>query len=183
MPQELPIRILGDLILRTKSQEIALDDPQLTDLKPNMIHTMYLRDGVGLAANQVGIAKRIVVIDPDWARDDVMEQDPIEMINPVIHSREGEQQSEEGCISLPDIFAKVNRAQKISYSYTQPDGTRVSDTAEGFVAVVIQHELDHLDAVVFTAHLGTLARLKILPKLRELKAKAVDGVNIRQDTV
>lgn len=179
MPQELAIRILGDNTLRTKSREVALDEPGLKDFIQDLTHTMYLRDGVGLAANQVGEALKIFVIDPYWASKEGAEKNPIVMINPRIISREGEQVYEEGCISLPDIFGKVQRANVIEYEYLDTEGKLQKRRAEGYEAVVIQHEYDHLEGVVFTDRLSTLSRLRVLPKLKALESRAVDGVNIR----
>lgn len=179
MPKELPIRILGDAILRTKSRNVALDEPYLKDFIQDLTHTMYLRDGVGLAANQVGEALKIFVIDPYWASEEGAEKNPIVLINPRILSREGEQVYEEGCISLPDIFAKVQRANIIEYEYLDQEGNLHTERAEGYEAVIIQHEYDHLEGVVFTDHLSTLSRLRVLPKLKALESRAVDGVNIR----
>ncbi|MDD2230153.1 MAG: peptide deformylase [Candidatus Cloacimonetes bacterium] len=178
-PRLLPVRLYGDTILRTKLTECDVNDPALQELIPDLIYTMYERDGVGLASNQIGSHFRVFVIDPDWAREDA-EPNPIVMINPVIETREGEVMNEEGCISLPGIFANVHRAVKISYSYSDPEGNRIQDTTEGFKAVVIQHEYDHLEGIVFTDRVGTLTKLKLKRKLNELAAQAVDGVNIME---
>lgn len=178
MPKTLAIRILGDAILRQKLKEADPNDPFLKSFLPDLIHTMYERDGVGLAANQVGVDLRIFVIDPWWSREGE-EREPQVMINPTIDKMEGEQIGEEGCISLPDLYANVPRALKIDYSYTSPDGTRVQASAEGYEAVVIQHEYDHLEGVVFTDRISTLAKLKLKRRLKEMEAEAKDGVNIR----
>ncbi|MCK9309075.1 MAG: peptide deformylase [Candidatus Cloacimonetes bacterium] len=178
-PRLLPVRLYGDNILRTKLSECDVNDPALHEFISDLSFTMYERDGVGLAANQVGSHFRVFVIDPDWAREDI-EPNPIVMINPVIESREGEADNEEGCISLPGIFANVHRAVKISYSYTDPQGNRIQETAEGFKAVVIQHEYDHLEGFVFTDRVGTLAKLRLKRRLNEIAATAVDGINIME---
>lgn len=175
----LPIRLYGDDILRQKLAECDLQDPALQDFIPDLIYTMYERDGVGLAANQVGSTLRVFVIDPGISEEDA-EPNPIVMINPVIETREGEINGDEGCISLPGIFAPVNRAKKISYSFTDLEGKRVSETAEGYKAVVIQHEYDHLEGILFTDHLGTLARLKVKRHLKEIASTAVNGTNIME---
>ncbi|PKN72942.1 MAG: peptide deformylase [Candidatus Cloacimonetes bacterium HGW-Cloacimonetes-3] len=178
-PVLLPVRLYGDEILRTKLKECDVFDPALQAFIPDLVHTMYERDGVGLAANQVGSHFRVFVIDPAWAREDAS-PNPIVMINPIIESREGEVDNEEGCISLPGIFAYVHRAVRISYSYSDPQGNRLHETAEGFKAVVIQHEYDHLEGIVFTDRIGILAKLKLKRKLNELVARAVNGVNIME---
>lgn len=148
-PQLLPARLYGDNILRTKLPEVDPLNPALQSFIPDLIYTMYERDGVGLAANQVGSTFRVFVIDPYWSHEDA-EPDPIVMINPIIESREGEIEGEEGCISLPGVYAKVHRAARITYSYTDVKGERHTDTVEGFPAVVIQHEYDHLEGIVLS---------------------------------
>lgn len=178
MPTILPIRILGDAILRTKLQPADPQDPFLKSFLPDLIQTMYERDGVGLAANQVGVNLRIFAIDPWWGREDE-EQNPRVLINPEILSMEGEQIGEEGCISLPEIYANVPRALKITYRYLTPEGESITATAEGFEAVVIQHEYDHLDGIVFTDRISSLAKLKLKRKLKDMEAQAQDGVNLR----
>ena len=103
------------------------------------------------------------------------------MINPEITKREGEQIYEEGCISLPGIFANVNRALHIEYCYTNLSGERISAEAEGYEAVVIQHEYDHLEGIVFTDRVNTLTKLKLSRKLKDMQAKAVNGINIADE--
>ncbi len=178
-PKLLPIRLYGDEILKRKLEECDYQDPALQELIPDLTYTMYQRDGVGLAANQVGSVFRVFVVDPYWARDDG-KPNPIVMINPVIESKQGEIEGEEGCISLPGIYANVHRAARIDYSYTTPEGERIQASAEGFEAVVIQHEYDHLEGIVFTDKIGTLSKLKLKRKLNELAAKAVNGSNIME---
>lgn len=180
MAKTLPIHILGDNILRKTLKEVNINDPFLKGFIPDLIKTMYERDGVGLAANQVGVDLRIFVIDPYWAQEDG-KKNPIVMINPEIHSFRGEQIAEEGCISLPGIYAKVPRALSIEYSYYNLDGHKISANAESYEAIVIQHEFDHLNGVVFTDRVSTLAKLKLSRKLKEMQAKAVNGVNIASD--
>ena len=179
MAKLLPVRIFGDDILRKKLKDVDLKDPDLPRYIEDLTYTMYERDGVGLASSQVGEDKRLFVIDPWWGGDEDAEHKPVVMINPEILEKEGEQVGDEGCISLPDIFAKVHRAYKIRYRYTTPQGKVVEAEAEGYEAIVIQHEYDHLNGVLFTDHLSTLARLKVLHKLKELEKSAVNGVNIR----
>ncbi|HPA24684.1 MAG TPA: peptide deformylase [Candidatus Cloacimonas sp.] len=176
-PKNLPVRLYGDEFLRKKLPELELNTPGLQEFIQDFIYTMYARDGVGLAANQVGSLYRMIVIDPDrenkWDK-----KNPIVMINPVIESRESEVVYEEGCISLPEIFADISRSKRITYSYTDLKGNRQTESAEGLKAVIIQHECDHLDGILFIDHLGTISRLKIMHKLKKLQARAVDGQNI-----
>lgn len=176
----LPVRIYGDNILREKAKPVKQMDDKFKALVRDMIYTMYQRDGVGLAANQVGSTQRVFVIDMDWSKED-SEPDPVVLINPVIESGEGEYEMEEGCISLPGIYAKVKRFNRIRYSYTDLDGKQHSEEAEGYKAVVIQHENDHLNGILFTDRIGKLSLLKIKRKLNELLKYAENGVNIRTD--
>lgn len=179
-PVLLPIRILGDDILRQKAVEVSEINAEIKDFARDLTHTMYLRDGVGLAAPQVGKSIRMFVIDPG-RRDDDVSKNPIVMINPVIEESEGESYSDEGCISVPDVFAEVKRHQKIKISYTDLDGKRHTEEVSDFVATVIQHEYDHLEGVLFIDRIKALAKLKNSVKIRQILSTAKDGVNILKE--
>jgi peptide deformylase len=174
----LPIHVYGDSVLRCKAEEIKSVDAELLEFAEALTRTMYARDGVGLAAPQVGASKRMIVVDPHWARDG-KSKEPLVMLNPVIKESNGETETEEGCISLPGIYAKVIRPSDITVSYTGLDNERHTLKLSGYPAVVVQHEYDHLEGVLFIDRLGTVARLRLKLKLKELERKAVDGVNIR----
>lgn len=137
------VRQMGDPILRKTSREI----PEITDriklLLDDMVDTMYDSDGVGLAAVQVGILKRAIVIDP---RDEV---GLIKMINPVIIEKNGEQEGVEGCLSVPNFNATVKRPFQIKVEYLDEEGQKKQIEATGLKAVVICHEVDHLNGVLF----------------------------------
>ena len=180
LPEVLPIRIYGDVMLRVKALPVKHFDDKLHKFVRDLTHTMYKRDGLGLAANQVGSNHRIFVIDTEWSKED-NEPNPVVMINPVILTSIGEYEMEEGCISVPDIFAKVKRFNKIKYIYTDIAGIEHEEEAEGFKAVVIQHEYDHLNGVLFIDKLGKLSLLKIKRKLNAIMSTAVNGKNIRED--
>ncbi len=177
-PEILPVRIYGDDILRRKADEVSRIDEDLLDYIADLTHTMYKRDGVGLASPQVGVSKRIFVIDPYWSREG-RSKEPIVMINPVIESLGGETETEEGCISVPGVYGYVTRASEITVSHTNLQGERITTVFSGFPAVVVQHEYDHLDGILFVDRLGTIARLKLKFKLKELARTTVDGENIR----
>lgn len=179
-PKLLDVRVFGDDILRQQAQPVTQFDNALRSLVQDMIYTMYERDGVGLAGNQVGQTKRVFVIDMDWTREDGR-PNPVVLINPVIESGEGEYEMEEGCISVPGIFAKVRRFNKIRFTYYDVNGREHKEEAEGYKAVVIQHENDHLNGVLFVDKLSKLAMLKIKRKLNAILKSAVNGVNIRTD--
>lgn len=179
-PHLLPVRVYGDVILRIKSLPVKEFDDKLREFARDLTHTMYQRDGVGLAANQVGSTQRVFVIDTCWSREEG-EPTPIVMVNPVIHEGEGEYEMEEGCISVPGIYAKVKRYNYIKYSYFDTCGIEHKGEAEGYDAVVIQHEYDHLDGILFVDRLSKLSMLKIKRKLNAIMSTAENGQNIRTE--
>lgn len=146
------LRLEGDEILSKKSREIEKIDDKLQVLIDDMIDTMHKFNGVGLAAVQVGILKRVVVID---LYDD---NGPVAMINPVILKTKGNHKVDEGCLSFPNKFAKVMRPEEVVAEYTDRDGKRIKVKANDLFAQAICHELDHLDGEVFVNKMipGTL---------------------------
>ena len=137
------LRLEGDEILKKKSREIETIDEKIQTLIDDMIETMHKYNGVGLAAVQVGILKRVIVID---LYDD---NGPIVMINPVIIKEKGEQEVDEGCLSFPNQFAKVVRPAEVAAEYTNRDGKRMKVKAKELLAQAISHEVDHLNGEVF----------------------------------
>ena len=137
------LRLEGDEILSKKSREVEVIDEKTQQLIDDMIETMHKYNGVGLAAVQVGILKRIVVID---LYDD---KGPIVLINPVIIKTKGEQEVEEGCLSFPNQFAKIIRPAEVIAEYTDRDGKRMRVKAKELLAQAISHEIDHLNGEVF----------------------------------
>ena len=137
------LRLEGDEILKKKSREVEEIDQKIQVLIDDMIETMHKYNGVGLAAVQVGILKRVIVID---LYDD---NGPIVMINPVIIKTKGEQEVEEGCLSFPNQFAKVIRPAEVVAEYTDRDGKRMRVKAKELLAQAISHEVDHLNGEVF----------------------------------
>ena len=135
------IRYDKDEVLRKRSREVETIDNKIRELALDMIDTMYKYDGVGLAAPQVGILKRIIVIDPGTG--------PKVLINPVIKKTSGMQTSEEGCLSYPNVFGNVDRPQTITVEYFDIDGNKKKLKAEDFETVILSHEIDHLDGIVF----------------------------------
>ncbi len=179
-PTLLPIHVYGDDTLRKKAKAVEVFDEDLKRLVRDMVHTMYIRDGVGLAAPQVGKDVSLFVVDTQWSKEGGTPL-PRVMINPKIIESEGEIEHEEGCISIPGIYAYVHRPSKIRYSYYDLNGRYHEAIAEDFEAVVIQHENDHLHGVLFIDHISSLSKLKLKLKLKEIAKTAVDGVNIRDD--
>lgn len=136
------IRIIGDDILRKKCRKVETIDDKIKTLMDDMLETMYYEEGVGLAAPQIGILKRIVVIDVD-------DGNIYKMINPEIISSSGEEVMEEGCLSVPDNRGDVVRPSKVKARYTDENGELKEIEAEGLLARCICHELDHLDGILF----------------------------------
>lgn len=136
------IRINDDPILRKKAREIDEITDRIRTLQQDMIETMYEAEGVGLAANQVGVLRRIVVID--------LGDGPITMINPVIVDENGCQTGLEGCLSVPDVNGNVPRPEKVRVEFTDIDGNAQVLEGEGMMARAICHEVDHLNGILFT---------------------------------
>ena len=137
------LRYEGDEILKKKSREVEVIDDKIQILIDDMIETMHKYNGVGLAAVQVGILKRVVVIDLYDVKG------PIVFINPVITKTKGEQEVEEGCLSFPNEFAKVIRPAEVTAEYTDRNGKRMRVKAKELLAQAISHEVDHLNGEVF----------------------------------
>jgi peptide deformylase len=137
------LRYEGDEILRKKSKEVSVVDDKIRTLLDDLVETMYENDGVGLAAPQVGILKRAVVID-------VEDGNVYKMVNPKIIKRSGEQIGQEGCLSVPETKGIVRRPMNVTVEYTDENGKQVILDAEDILARCICHEVDHLDGILFT---------------------------------
>lgn len=148
---KLKILVAGDPLLRRVSEPVTKIDKKLQRLLKDMAETMYDAEGVGLAAPQVGINKRIVVIDVGD------ELGLLEMINPEITLREGSAVGPECCLSVPDFEGEVERATHIECEFTDRTGKRLKLTADGLLAICVQHELDHLEGVLFVDKAQTLS--------------------------
>jgi peptide deformylase len=144
-----------DPLLKQVSQPVSVFDEALQKLAGDMAETMYAAPGVGLAAPQVGILQRLIVMDcgPKDAAPQL-----IRAVNPQIIAREGETFEEEGCLSVPAYYARVPRSAKVQVRYQDLEGEMVEMAAEGLLAVAFQHEIDHLDGVLFIDHLSPLKR-------------------------
>jgi peptide deformylase len=150
-----PVRIYGDPVLRQKSAEVSQFDDELRALVRDLLDTMAAYKGVGLAANQVGVAQRIAVVDVPV--DDTTRIRHT-LVNPVIAIRSGSETGEEGCLSIPGLYEDVTRAHRIRLSAVDENGTPYELEAEGYLARAIQHEIDHLDGVLFIDRLSPLRR-------------------------
>ena len=146
------IRENGDEILRKKAKEVEKVDDKIREILDDMVETMHQFNGVGLAGPQIGLLKRLIVID---LYDD---EGPIKLVNPKMIKQEGEQEVEEGCLSFPNQFAKIIRPAKVTIEALNENGERIKIEAEGLLAQAISHELDHLDGILFVDKIipGTL---------------------------
>lgn len=154
----LSLHLLGSPVLRQRSAEIAQVDDEVRRLVDDMFETMDAAKGVGLAANQVGVARRVAVVDADGER--------FAMINPVIIETEGRATAEEGCLSIPEIYADVTRPDRVVLEAQGREGNLYRMDATGLKARAIQHEIDHLDGILFLDHLSLIKRQMLLAKWR-----------------
>lgn len=155
----LTLHLLGSPVLRQESAELGTVDDETRQFIDDMFETMAAAKGVGLAANQVGVAKRVAVIDADGQR--------FAMVNPRIVSSQGKDTAEEGCLSIPEIFGEVTRPAEVVLEALDRDGKPFRLEASGLVARAIQHEIDHLDGILFLDHLGALKRAILLKRFRK----------------
>lgn len=142
----------GDEVLREKAREVPKITSNIEKLLDNMRDTMYANKGVGLAAPQIGVSKRIIVVD--------VGEGLIELINPVICEVAGEETDTEGCLSVPDLMGDVSRAASIVVKGLDRSGRELSINAEGYLARAFQHEIDHLEGVLFTDKAVNVRRIK-----------------------
>lgn len=157
-------------ILRQISQPVESvgKDEQL--LMDDMLETMYAANGIGLAAIQVGIAKRIIVMD---ISKDENKKEPMYFVNPVIKNKNPVKSTyEEGCLSVPNQFAEIDRPSKCDIEFLDYNGNKQTISAEGLFATCIQHEMDHLEGILFIDHLSKLKKSMILKKLSKLKSNS-----------
>ena len=171
--KSLPILIAPNPVLRAKARRVGADDlAQVRALVPAMFEAMYAAPGIGLAAPQVGVGLRVVVIDlmPD------NQPQPLTLINPEIVTVSDDWMTrEEGCLSVPNQYADVSRPARVRIRYLDLDGGQRQIEGEGLMAACLQHELDHLDGVLFVDHISALKRNMLMRRLaKEMKLKAAD---------
>jgi peptide deformylase len=155
----LPLHLLGSPVLRERSAEVSAIDEEVRQFVDDLFETMHAAKGVGLAANQVGVARRVAVVET--------EDEKLVLINPVILEAEGRDTAEEGCLSIPKVYADVTRPEKVVLEATDREGNRYTKTLDGLAARAVQHEIDHLDGILFVDHLGLLKRKRILSKWKK----------------
>ena len=166
----LPILEFPDPRLRTRAATVdaaQVATPEFQKLLDDMFETMYEAPGIGLAASQVDVHQRFMVIDVSEGKDA-----PMVFINPEITARDGDQVYQEGCLSVPGIFADVTRADEITVRYLDRQGQAQELHADGLLAVCIQHEMDHLDGKLFVDYLSPLKREMVRKKLAKQRKQA-----------
>lgn len=161
----LEVRIMGDPVLRTKAQPVETITDEMRRLVRDMFETMYAEEGVGLAAPQVGISDRIIVIDPH-----VEGVEPLALVNPeILDASKETEKSEEGCLSIPGLRDLVERSARVRVRGLTPEGELREVEAEGLLARILQHEVDHLDGILFIDRVSPLKRKLLLAKWQKVK--------------
>lgn len=166
----LPILTAPDKRLKHKALPVSEVDDSVRRLMADMADTMYHAQGIGLAAPQVGVRQRVIVVDVDYGQKDGS-KNPIFLANPEITAREGEVVWNEGCLSVPEHHAEVTRAARVEIRGLDQHGKEVVIQADEVQAVCFQHEIDHLDGILFIDRISTLKRAIILRKLKKKKAE------------
>ena len=167
---EREIRIYPDEVLKQKAERVEEFNSELKELVEDMFETMYKRGGVGLAANQVGVLKRVFILDLNSGKERQGEEKLV-FVNPEIVHSEGEVVHEEGCLSLPGLWKKVKRAKRVVVRAQDLEGKEFEIEAEGLLSRAIQHEIDHLDGICFVDRLSPLQRRLALEKYKKLKKR------------
>jgi peptide deformylase len=169
----LPVYIYDDPVLRKKAKAIRGADENITTLARDMFETMHKAGGVGLAANQVGSLHRIIVVDIS-VMEETKEVAPIALLNPEVVQEDGLWLIEEGCLSIPGIREEVERAEKIRVRYRDLEFKDQLLEADGLMARVILHEIDHLNGVLFIDHIGAVRRKLLRGRLNKLRRGEVE---------
>lgn len=159
-----------DEVLRQKCEKVSKVDDELRRFLDDMLETMYVDKGCGLAAPQVGVTKRIIVIDDNPSDEDKSARRPMYLVNPEIIWRSEEKVLfNEGCLSLPDQRAEVERHERVRVHYIDYNGNEQEILADDLLAIILQHEIDHLDGILYIDHLSRLKRTRLLNKLSKYR--------------
>lgn len=150
------IHLLGSPVLRERAAEVGAVDDAVRALIADLFETMRVADGVGLAANQIGVARRVAVVSVD-GKD-------YALVNPVVVAHAGKAKQEEGCLSIPDLFAEVTRPERVVVEAADEHGVVRRVEGEGLLGRALQHEIDHLDGILFLDHLGLMKRKVLLAR-------------------
>jgi peptide deformylase len=164
---QLEILHYPDKRLRTVAAPVEEIDDSIRSLVDDMFETMYAAPGIGLAATQVNVHKRVIVMDLSAEKNE-----PLCLINPEIISSAGVEQTEEGCLSVPDIFETVERAERVVVRAWDKDGKEFTLKADGLLAVCIQHEMDHLQGNLFVDYLSPLKQMRVKKKIQKARRQA-----------
>src|SRR5688500_15926877 len=160
-----PLRIMGDPVLREKAAPVAEVNSEIRTLIADMFDTMYAEEGVGLAAPQVGIGARVIVVDPREG-----DAQPLALVNPeIVYFSEDVDRAEEGCLSIPGLKEIVERALAVRVEGLDREGNPVTIEAEGFLARILQHEVDHIDGILFLDRVSPIKRKMLLAKWQKVK--------------
>jgi peptide deformylase len=169
-------------VLKTKALEVSTFDDELKSLCHNMLYTMYKAPGIGLAAPQVGVSKRIFVIDTEFSREKVLTSEgneefqlnnlkPLVFINPILKNNQGSVIHQEGCLSFPGLYENVKRSESLVVEYQDINGNKNELEVSGLLSICIQHENDHLDGIVFLDRLSLLKKNMLSKKFLKKKKK------------
>jgi peptide deformylase len=163
-----PILIIPDSKLRQTAEHVSLVDDSVRALVDDMFETMYAAPGIGLAAPQIGVLQRIIVLDVAKRQNEEATAAPMVIINPMVTwSSEEISTYEEGCLSIPDYYEEVERPAVVHVSFLDRDGKPTSIEADGILATCIQHEIDHLNGVLFIDHISRLKRARVMRKFEK----------------
>ena len=169
-----PIVLHPDARLKKKSVEVEGITDALIELADDMMETMYHAPGIGLAAPQIGVLQRVIVMD--CAKKEGEEPDPIIMVNPIITDFSAEKSVyEEGCLSIPEHFAEITRPEFVQVEWIDLDGKQHSEEFNGLKSTCVQHEIDHLNGKLFIDYLGPMKRQLITRKMQKLKREKLRG--------
>jgi peptide deformylase len=170
-----PIVLLPDKVLRSASEPIERVDDELRKLADDMLETMYDAPGIGLAAVQVGVPRRLLVVD---CSKDENDKKPMVFINPeIVVASDDRSVYEEGCLSIPDYYAEVERPATVTVNFIDTEGMRQTIDAEGLLATCLQHEIDHLNGVLFIDHISKLKRDIVIRKFTKMaKTRATAAI-------
>jgi len=164
---KLEILHYPDKRLRTVAEAVDAVDESIRTLVDDMFETMYAAPGIGLAATQVNVHKRVIIMDLSAEKNE-----PLCLINPEIINSEGVEQTEEGCLSVPDIYETVERAECVVVRALDKDGKEFTLEADGLLAVCIQHEMDHLQGNLFVDYLSPLKQMRVKKKIQKARRQA-----------
>lgn len=164
--------IAPDPILKKPSEKVEVVDDSIRTLMNDMLDTMYQSGGIGLAAVQVGVHKRVIVIDTEWRDEDETSRKPLKLVNAEVVKDSGDEHTyKEGCLSFPDQYSEVIRPGSVTVKYLDENGKPQELVADGLLATCVQHEIDHTNGITFVDHISRTKREMILNKLVKAKRR------------